>query len=459
MIELANTVESHFAAGNEHLAAGAHAQAETAFRLALAIEPDHPEIHANLGQALMLQSRFAEADASYREAARLAPEHVGICINYALLLAARKCHAKAEQLLRHALEIEPRAIRAWSNLGVLLATQKREAEAEACYRTALAIDPAATNAAFNLAYILLRQGRYEEGWQRFEARDWYAGIERILGLPRWQGEPLAGKKILIGIEAGHGDMIQFCRYAEQLRARGAEHIGLLCHPALKRLFLSLDAVDELIGLDDALPQTPWDYWVPPLSLPLHFATRLDSIPARLPYLAASAADIASWAERLAPSGMLRVGLAWQGNPRFENDAARSLPSTRPLSPLGELPGIRFYSLQRWANSAPLEATPALPLTDLGGDIQDFADTAAIISNLDLVISVDTAVAHLAGALGKSCWVLLPYHQTDWRWLSERSDSPWYPRALRLFRQPADGDWASVIAEVGTALSRLVNPGF
>lgn len=357
-------------------------------------------------------------------------------------------HAGAEPLLREVLLRSPDEPAAWTNLGVVLATLKREPEAEQCHRAAMRLAPGYRNARFNLAYLLLRQGRYEEGWLCLEARDWYAPFHKLLPFPRWQGEPLTGKRVLMGVEAGHGDMIQFCRYASLLKASGAVRVGVLCQPALVTLLENHAGIDVALGADQPLPSSGWDYWAPPLSLPFLFGTRLDSIPAALPYLAAAPARSERWQVALGvPPGVLRVGLVWSGNPRFENDAERSLPSPAVLAPLLDVPGVCFVSLQR-------DAVPAeLAVVDLGAKIEDFADTAAIMSHLDLVITVDTATAHLAGALAKRCWVLLPDYQTDWRWLAGRTDSPWYPGVMTLFRQVRAGDWESVVQQVREALGR------
>lgn len=364
--------------------------------------------------------------------------------------------AAAEIAFRQALVLDPEFLAVLSNLGVLLACLQREEEAEQCYRSAMALAPDYAKARFNLAYLLLRQGRYAEGWDCLEARDWYAPLAERPGCPRWQGEALQGKSLLIGFEAGHGDMIQFCRYAALVKAGGAARVSILCQPGLKSLFARLAGVDQAIALGESLPASGWDYWVPPLSLPYLFRTRLDSIPADLPYLTAEPERIRHWAGIMKASPReLRVGLVWKGNPRFENDADRSLPSLAALAPLGEVAGVRYFSLQKGEAEAEAAVPPeSLSLVDLAPHIEDFGDTAAIAMNLDLVITVDTAVAHLAGALGKPCWVLLPDYKTDWRWLKQREDSPWYPGVMRLFRQKTAGDWTAVIAAVKTALQTL-----
>lgn len=397
-----------------------------------------------------MANRPDEAEASYRQALQLAPHIAQIWLNFGACLAKHKRFKTAETAYQHALELESGYAAAWSNLGALYAGLNRDEEAERCHRTALGINPDYNKARFNLAYVLLRHGRFEEGWACLEARDWHASLAAFLDrqCSRWQGEPLAGKRLLVGYEGGHGDMIQFCRYIPQLKANGAAHITLLCHPALKTLFETLDGADLVIGYDALLPALDWDFWVPMLSLPHLCGTHLDNIPDHLPYLHADSDLIEQWSRRL-PSDGLRVGLMWKGNPAHDNDADRSLPGLGLLEPLGNIPGIRFISLQKDHDEDETHV-PRLPLWHLD-EIHDFADSAAIISQLDLIITVDTAIAHLAGALGKPCWVMLPAYQTDWRWLLDRSDSPWYPNVMQLYRQRAMGDWASVIVEVSTAL--------
>jgi len=340
---------------------------------------------------------------------------------------------------------------------VLYARQKRETEAEQCYRTAMSIDADHLASRFNLSYLLLRHGHYEEGWGCLEARRWYAPLEDKLPCRRWRGESLHGKSLLIAYEAGHGDMIQFVRYAQVLRRHAPASIDLLCHPALKSLFSGQCGIDHVHAFNEDIPIRDWDFWSPPLSLPYYCHTRLETIPNTIPYLKASAEKIATWAPRI-PCGRFRVGLVWKGNTGFENDADRSLPALDLLTPLGEIGEVRFIGLQKGAgeNEVPSAASHALDLINLGPQLQDFSDTAAVISQLDLVISVDTAVAHLAGALGVRSWIMLPDHMTDWRWLTDRDDSPWYPGVVRLFRQTAAGCWKDVVIRLRQALSELIS---
>ncbi len=447
-----------FREGLELMANGDHPQAEDAFRRVLQLDPDHAEAHANLGLLFDGKRQFDEAEACYRRALELNPRLVQTCINLGALLATRRRDAEAEETYRRALTLVPAHPGALSNLGVLLVRLNREAEAERCYRAALSAAPGHRLASFNLGSLLLRLGQYEEGWRRLESRNWHSPLEGYLDqFPRWQGEPLAGKSVLIAAEGGHGDMIQFCRYAALLKKNGAARVSVFCHPGLTRLFSQLRGVDEVLTSGSPPPPAGWNYWTLPLSLPHLFRTTLDSIPADLPYLTAEPAQITHWKSvlRKTPSD-LAVGLVWRGNPAFEHDAERSLPSLSLLAPLMNLPCVRFFSLQKVAEREAPPVHHPFPVVDLSPQLRDFADTAAAVANLDLVITVDTAVAHLAGALGRPCWVLLSDISVEWRWLKDRTDSPWYPRVLRLFRQKTPGDWAPVIAAVETALRALTN---
>lgn len=444
-----------FYQGAEYLQAGDAVRAEACWRSALVQDPQLAEAHANLAYLHDERGEWPMAEACYLRALELQPAHAQLHLNFGTLLAGRKRLAEAEAAYTRAIELEPQAASAWSNLGGLYAGMKRDAKAELCCRQALLRDPEHAKARFNLAYVLLRQGRFEEGWPCLEARDWYAALQAQLNCPRWRGESLKGRSLLIGPEAGYGDMIQFVRYAPLLKAHGAARVTVLCPPALKPLLLTLQDVDAVLAWDEPLPAEGWDCWTPLLSLPLYCGTRLDSIPANLPYLQALPERRARWQPRLPAKG-LRVGLVWKGNPRFENDADRSLPGLELLAPLGAVAGVQFISLQKGEGEDQARFPPSgLPLLHLGSEIEDFADTAAIVTGLDLVICVDTAVAHLAGALGRPCWVLLPHYKTDWRWLESRSDTPWYPGLLRLFRQGPGQDWTTVVAEVQAALSRWV----
>lgn len=365
--------------------------------------------------------------------------------------------ADAETLYRTALRIDPKYATAASNLGVLLSGQCRDDEAEHCLRRALALRPDYARARLNLAQLLLRQGRYAEGWLLHEGRLHVGGDHPARGADAcqpWTGEPLAGKAILVVPEQGYGDEIQFCRYLSWLKGQGAARVTQACWPSQQLLMKSLAGPDAVIAVSELGSQiATHDYWTFLLSLPLHARTDADNIPATIPYLHADPRRVAATAPYLSGNGR-RIGVVWRGNPRHDNDADRSLPNPEILAPLWLVDGVRFFSLQQ-SPVAPWPLPKELPIVDLAPCIKDWADTAALVSQLDLLISVDSAVAHLAGALGIPCWILLPDFRTDWRWLRRRDDSPWYPRT-RLYRQPRRGDWTTPVAQIAAALATFLD---
>ena len=450
-----------FQLGNRQMQAQDLVAAEQSLRGAIALNPRFPQAYAALGYLLQhLGDHDQEVEELYRKAISQAPRLAQVYINLGVLLLQQKRLSDAEAAYANALALDPRSPAAWSNLGSLYISTKREEDAEICLQRAVELDPNARKARFNRSYLKLRRGKFDEGWELFEAREWYVRFEKIFAFPRWQGcSSLAGKSLLLCLEAGHGDVIQFCRYTALLKALGTRHITLLCHPALERLMRTLDGLDEIVSYTNTYTGGEHDYWMPLLSAPYQFhspQTRAANdgsaeIYARIPYLHADAALCAQWAPKIPQRGK-RVGLAWHGNPKFENDRDRSLPGLHTLLPLWEVPGLELISLQKGhAESQALDMATQRPLTCLGHEMTDFADAAAIISQLDLVISVDTAMAHLAGALGKPCWLLLPDYMTDWRWGIEGTHSDWYPGVLRLFRQGADGQWPPVITQLVQAL--------
>ena len=440
---------THARRGGELLAAGDAPGAEAAFQLALQSDPDQVFALANLAWMREREGLPEAAESYYLRALAQSPDDVHLLQNLGALLMKLRRPVEAERIDRRVLALAPDLPSAWSNLGALLAALQRETQAERCYRHAIALDGSYANARYNLSYLLLRQGRFPEGWRMLEARPQPTAFGAYFRFPRWQGEPLAGKSVLICPEAGMGDMLLLCRYASVLRQRGASRVSILCHAPLKTLLQTLRDIDGVIAIGEAVPADGWDCWAPVLSLPGLSGTTLETIPCSTAYLRAQTPAVQDWAARL-PQARLRVGLAWKGNAQFENDDARSLAALDALAPLGAVEGIAFFSLQKGAGED--ETCAALPLVAGGAALADMADTAALIANLDLVISVDTAVAHLAGALGKPCWLLLPDYLPDWRWLAGRLDSPWYP-AMRLFRQPSIGGWQPLIGQVADALAR------
>ena len=436
-------------------------EAEASYRQALEIRPDFAEAYYNLGITLNDQGRLDEAENCFRQALEINPDYAEVYSHLGVILEDLGRLDEAEASYRMALGIKPDYAEVHSNRGNILKNLGRLDEAEASYRQALEIAPSLAEVHYNLGLLLLSMGRYAEAWPCCEYR--YHSNKRLktikipeLPYPRWKGESLIGKSLLIWPEQGFGDYIQLVRYAALLKDRGLSRITLACPLPLKALLKTVAGVDAVITEFSELATVAYhDYWSLPLSLPLYFGTLLETIPSYLPYLYAEPARIDQWRDRLPTQGF-KVGLVWKGAPGHKNDCNRSLPELATLAPLWSVPGLTFISLQKGAG----EDDPGLlskvrPINNLGTGITDFADTAAIVAQLDLVICVDTAIAHLAGALGKPCWVLLPALYPDWRWLQDRSDSPWYPGVIRLFRQTVKGDWAAVITRVVAALEGWV----
>ena len=444
-----------FHQGEQFLDAGDPEAAAQAFQEALALQPDWPEALANLGFARELQGLAGEAEMHYRHALTLQPDNATMHLNLGALLALQKRHGEAEASYAAALALGADSSAVWSNLGALNLNLKREETAEACLRQAIALDPDNARARFNLAYLQLQRGQWEEGWELFESRLHLPPLPPQPDGALWQGESLQDQSLLVVCERGHGDVIQFCRYLPWLKAQGLRALTLLCPPALKALLQSMPEVDAVLAFDETMPEADFDFWMPLLSAPYRAQSRPHTLPATLPYLQPDVGLRAHWAARLPVANGLRVGLVWKGNPQFENDRDRSLPHLQTLAPLWQVPGVQFVGLQKGAGEQDTEQNSTdLTLVVLGPELRDFADAAAVIDQLDLLISVDTATAHLAGALGKPCWLLLPWYMTDWRWGAEGTQSAWYPGVMRLFRQPREGDWDSVVTELQSALRAL-----
>jgi hypothetical protein len=379
----------------------------------LRYRPDYPEALANLGNALGLQGRHDQAIANFRAALRSNPGLAHAHVSIATSLAAQ-----------HAFD----------------------AAASEC-ATALRMIPGCAEARYCLAMIELVRGRMTEGWRLFEARlELPSAPPRPAAPPAWNGGPLDGRRILVYAEEGHGDTIQFCRYISLLAAHA--EVTLQVPTALVRLLAGSPGAARVV--DRLSSDLTFDLHCPLLSLPLRFGTLLETIPAATPYLTADPDAVAAWRTRLAAQPGVKVGLAWAGNKLYQNDRQRSIPWNR-LTPLAGIPGVALVSLQN--GDVEHTAAATLGLLDWTDELNDRADTAALIAGLDLVISVDTAVAHLAGALGRPVWLLNRY-DTDWRWLLDRDDSPWYP-TLRQFRQPRPGDWDTVLQDVRTRMHHHV----
>lgn len=397
-----------------------------------------------------------EAEQCLRRAVALDPGFALAHYNLGVLLA-RLGHRKAAELsYRQALDCRPQHLEARYNLGVLLADDGRNAEAETCYRQILQQAPGFAMASRNLASLLLQQGRFAEGWRYYEARyspdlPQRTAVAPGAPFPQWRGESLKGKSILVWPEQGFGDQIQLCRYVPMLKRQGAASVTLVCPPELSALFETLPGVDRVVAEGTPGPVPFHDYWTLLLSIPYCLGGSEDRVLDCLPYLAVPAQLRETPALLLPRGGRRRVGLVWRGGSLFADNHSRSLPGLASLAPLWAVAGIDFFSLQKGEAEEQAANPPAdQPLLDLGPRTGNFAETARLLEQLDLLICVDTAIAHLAGSLGRPCWVMLR-SQPDWRWLAGRDDSPWYPGCLRLLRQEQPGDWTPLVLKVQEAL--------
>lgn len=434
--------------------------AELWFRRALATDPGLGQAVFNLALLLARRGSYDEAEGLFRKALKLMPRQSTVPYNLAALLARTGRLEQAEGLYRKAIQLAPADPSAHYSFAVLQKLLGREDRAEQSYRRALALRPDFAQAALDLALLLLRQGRYREGWPLFESR--YAptlphrgASAPALSCPQWRGENLQGRSILVICDQGFGDQIQFCRFLEPLKDRGADCVTLVAPAALSHFLGTAGGIDRvLLDLDPRIHTEHYDYWTFLLSLPFRLALDPPYL-ARTPYLEVSPERAPMWAKRMPLGAGFHVGVVWRGSELHVNDAERSLPHLSTLAPLWDVPGVCFWSLQMGsASSEALEPIAGEPLRHVGNDIVDFRDTAAAVNALDLIVSVDTAVAHVAGALDKAAWVLLPRHDTDWRWGRDGETNPWY-RSLRLFRQKVRGDWAEVVSELRSALLQTV----
>jgi hypothetical protein len=427
-----------------------HEDALGAYRDGLRYDPQNSTAHFGEANALRELGRLDDAIRSLQRAVELAPAHFESRVNLGTTLGLRGRFVEAEAQYRHALKLrdDPQI---HVCVGASIGAQGRFSEEEPHYRHALTLDVNHADAQHNLALLHLRRGEFEQGWTLYETR-WraskYTPIE-VPGVAEWAGEPLAGRTLLLVGEQGHGDQLQFVRYAAVLERMGAA-VDVLVPSNIAEL------ADGVRGVRRVLLEKPregYDFWTPMMSVPYRLADIVPGVPAEVPYMSVSAARVGAWPARVRKLAGARrkVGVVWAGSPTFANDRFRSMPLAA-LGALADVPDIAWFSLQKGPARAQL-ADAALKPHDLTDHIQDFADTAALIGQLDLVIAVDTSVAHLAGALGKPVWVLLPANY-DWRWMLDRDDSPWYP-TMRLFKQTTLGDWEPVVRRVKEALTRTV----
>ncbi|MDR3633358.1 MAG: tetratricopeptide repeat-containing glycosyltransferase family protein [Isosphaeraceae bacterium] len=475
--------------GNTFRSMGRLDEAIASYRRALTLKPDYPEANNNLGNALAEQIQLEEAAVCYREAIRLNPRYAEahnnlgntlarlgqddeaeLCYQKALrynadyaeahnnlgnALAEKSRLAEAVACYHQALRIKSDYAEAYNNLGITLVKQGKHAEAERCYQDALRLKPDYADAHLNRALGWLQSGNFEQGWSEYEWRWSVRETTRPkLTGPAWNGEPLGGRTILLYSEQGLGDTLQFIRYAAQVKRRG----GVVLLESQRQL---IPLLSRCKGIDRFIPRgaTPPEYHChcALMSLPRVFRTRVANVPAAVPYLSADPGLVAAWRDRLCQSPGFRIGINWQGNPQYKGDRLRSI-SLKTFARLAEIPGVRLISLQKHHGVEQIrEVADQFDVEELRAPYDDvagaFMDAAAVIMNLDLVITSDTALAHLAGGLGATTWMPLSW-SADWRWMEHRTDTPWYP-TMRLFRQLDPGDWESVFERMATELRALV----
>jgi tetratricopeptide (TPR) repeat protein len=429
-----------------HHQAGRLADAEAIYRRILEVQPRHPSALHNLAEIACRVRKYDAALDLARQAIAVEPENANNHNTLAVVLFGMGRADESMAACLRALELNPNFSNAHANLGICLADRGDLPASIAAFEKAIELDPNNPYAHDGLGLSLLMSGQLQRGWAEQEWRwDKYTFTPRRLTSERhWKGEDLSGKSIFLYVEQGYGDIIQFCRYVPLLAQRGAG--------------VYLEQIAEMGGLLRKLPglsgmaaegAEKFDFVCPLMSVPLWFGTNLETIPGHTPYLEADPARAAAWREFFSSDKSFKIGIAWAGRPSHANDHNRST-TLASFAPLADVPQVAFYSLQKGQSVVVPEG---MKLIDLSARLEDFDGTAAAIAQLDLVITVDTAVAHLAGALDKPVWNLLAFCP-DWRWMLNRSDTPWYP-SMRLFRAPARGDWAGLMRQVKEALLKRI----
>lgn len=440
---------THHVLGLTYAARGDASRACLQIEKAIALEPEHAPYYRSLGDVLYDAGRFESCLDAYEKAISLSPADDDTRLNFGNALQRLGLWREALGNYQQILSNQPNHFKALNNIGKTYYDQGDIDKSLEFYDRSVACAPEYAEARFNRSTALLLKGDYEKGWKAYEWRFKRAESHRVyphkLSAPRWDGGPFHGERLLVHCEQGFGDVLQFCRYLPMVKALGGQ-VLFECQNALIPLVSRMAHVDEVIPFDDHTPpQSPYSRYIPLLSLPGVFNTRLNTIPQQIPYLEADSNKLHQWQQQIA-DGRFRVGLVWAGS---TVDPQRAC-ALKDLLPLWDIPGVVFYSLQKGKAEQDLTALPPeRAITALGRRLKDFDDTASVLAGLDMIISVDTAVAHLAGAMGKPVWVLLTY-VPDWRWMLNRSDSPWYPTA-RLFRQHQKDDWTRAVHALAIAL--------
>ncbi len=482
-------VDAHYNLGNTLKEQHKLYKAAESYKQTISFKPDYATAHCNLGSVLQELGKIDEAIASYKLATTLKPDYAMAHCNLASALQELGKIDEAIAIYKKVISFKPDYVMAYDNLGSALQESGRLDEATACYRKAITLNPDYANAHCNLgsalqefskideainsydraislnpdmaiahknkSITLLLTENFKEGWLEYEWRlRTKAHSLRDLHKPKWDGSPLNGKSILVHAEQGFGDTIQFVRYLPMVKAQGG-HVIFECHKHLFRLLKDCAGIDKIIeNTSNRVPTVQFDVHIPLLSLPGVFGTTMDSIPSDVPYITVDTGLLKQWHMRFEHDAGFKIGIVWAGNPAFKNYHNRSC-SLADFTELAEIPGLSFYSLQKGFASVEINKPPEdMKIINLENELDDFADTAALMKNLDLIISTDTATVHLAGAIGKPIWTLL-HSAPDWRWFLNRSDSPWYP-SMRLFRQSKLNNWAGVFEQVKKELLYTLN---
>jgi tetratricopeptide (TPR) repeat protein len=444
---------AYYNLGNTLKEKGKLDEAITCYKTAIQLNPSIPDAYNSTGVAFQEKGQLDEAITFYQKALQLNADYSDAYYNLGNAFKDKEQPDGAIACYRRALQINPHHIDAYNNLGIVFQDKGQLEDAITCSQKALQLNPHDADAHWNMSLALLSSGNLKEGWKEYEWRSKVKDFcQRTFPQPLWDGTDIAGRTILIYAEQGLGDTIQFIRYVPFVAQRGAKVI-FECQKDLKSLAQNVEGVQRVIAYGEQLPE--FDVQCPLLSLPLVFDTTLESIPAKIPYIGVGSVLIQEWRERINhDNSKFKIGLVWAGGQRDKRERCRSF-SLDAFLPFVQLGDVTFYSLQKGEAAKQTKNPPeGMKIIDYTGEIHDFSDTTAFIANLDLVISVDTAVAHLAGALGRPVWTLLPF-SPDWRWLLNREGSLWYP-TMRLFRQPSSGDWESVINCVKKELTQFMN---
>lgn len=436
-------------------AIGKFQEAIICYQRAVSIKPDYTEAYNNMGNAFFSQRRYADAVEKYNQVVSLNPDYIEAYNSMAVALQYQGKYDAAMEKCNQALSLKPDYAEAYNTMASVLLKKGLYAEAIENYRQALRLKPDYADAHVNLGMILLLGGSFQEGWAEYQ---WRVKAKKgliyphLYELPCWDGSPFVGKRLLVHYEQGLGDNIQFVRYLPMVKSRGGTVICEMLKPLIGLLH-GFPGIDDLIDASSKRKRhDKFDFYVPFLELPRIFGTTLETIPADVPYLYADSTKIEYWRQRLVGAAF-KVGIVWAGKPAHTEDSSRSC-MLRHFVPLSKIPGVRLYGLQKGEAAGQVkDLTGKISITDLADELNDFEDTAGVIENLDLVISVDTAVLHLAGAMCKPAWAILPF-TPDFRWMLSREDSPWYP-TVRLFRQSRYGNWDDVFQRLTEELKILV----